>query len=142
MFKVFWNQHLYRFCSKTKINYYEILEVSPTASARQIKNNYHKLAKIYHPDVYKGKDTNKFKQIQEAYQILKNQLKRREYDQQTRGVKPNIPEEEMQKEETSAPDDSNNSDEKFSFKDYKSKTEGMRQEDFAQEYQDFMSKPL
>ena len=57
MFNFFRNNNLFRFCTKTKLNYYEILEVNPTATPRQIKNNYHKLAKIYHPDVYKGKDT-------------------------------------------------------------------------------------
>jgi curved DNA-binding protein CbpA len=39
-----------------------------------------RLAKIYHPDVYKGEDKNRFKKIMEAYSILKNPEKRRDYD--------------------------------------------------------------
>lgn len=43
-----------------KKTYYQILELPSNASVSAIKKNYYKLAKIYHPDVYKGKDHTRF----------------------------------------------------------------------------------
>lgn len=59
-------------------NYYEILGVSKDASIEEIKKVYRKLAIQYHPD--KGGDENKFKEIAEAYEILSDDNKRREYN--------------------------------------------------------------
>lgn len=54
-----------------KKNYYEILGVSKTASADEIKSAYRKLAKQYHPDINKAPEAqNKFKEINEAYEVL------------------------------------------------------------------------
>ena len=61
--------------------YYEILNVSKLASSDDIKQAYHKLAKIYHPDLKTG-DAEKFKLINEAYAVLYNGLSRKEYDKQ------------------------------------------------------------
>lgn len=61
-------------------NYYDILGVSKTASADEIKKAYRKLAHKYHPDK-DGGDEAKFKEVNEAYQILSNQEKRAQYDQ-------------------------------------------------------------
>lgn len=61
-------------------DYYEILGVSKTASAAEIKAAYHRLAHKYHPDK-EGGDEAKFKEINEAYQILSNPEKRQQYDQ-------------------------------------------------------------
>jgi len=47
--------------------------VPENATPTNIKKNYLKLAKIYHPDVYKGVDKNRFLKIQEAYKVLGNQ---------------------------------------------------------------------
>ena len=60
-------------------DYYKILGVSKDASADDIKNAYRNLAHKYHPD--KGGDAEKFKEINEAYQILSNKDKRSQYDQ-------------------------------------------------------------
>lgn len=61
------------------MNYYEILGVTKTASQEEIKKAFHKLAHKYHPD--KGGDEKKFKEINEAYQVLSDKQKRAQYDQ-------------------------------------------------------------
>lgn len=65
-----------------KKDYYEILGVSKTASESEIKSAFRRLAKQYHPDVNKeaGADE-KFKEIGEAYSVLSDQNKRKQYDQ-------------------------------------------------------------
>ncbi|MGI5897972.1 MAG: molecular chaperone DnaJ [Candidatus Dojkabacteria bacterium] len=65
-----------------KRDYYEVLGVSKSASAADIKKAYRKLVKKYHPDVNKERDAEeKFKEIQEAYEVLSNESKRSAYDQ-------------------------------------------------------------
>ncbi|MEE3392261.1 MAG: molecular chaperone DnaJ [Lachnospiraceae bacterium] len=66
-----------------KRDYYEVLGVNKDASASEIKSAYRKLAKKYHPDANPG-DKNaeeKFKEASEAYAILSDEDKRRQYDQ-------------------------------------------------------------
>lgn len=60
-------------------DYYQILGVSKTASEEEIKKAYRKLAHKYHPDK-PGGDEKKFKEINEAYQVLSNREKRAQYD--------------------------------------------------------------
>ena len=60
-------------------DYYKILGVSKSASEEEIRKSFHKLAHQYHPD--KGGDEKKFKEINEAYQVLSNKEKRSQYDQ-------------------------------------------------------------
>ncbi|MBI2049859.1 MAG: molecular chaperone DnaJ [Candidatus Staskawiczbacteria bacterium] len=61
------------------MDYYQVLGVSKSASEEEIKKAFHKLAHKYHPD--KGGDEKKFKEINEAYQVLSNKEKRNQYDQ-------------------------------------------------------------
>ena len=67
----------------TKRDYYEVLEVSRTASAEEIKKAYRKKAIQYHPDKNPGDKAaeEKFKEAAEAYEILGNEDKRKRYDQ-------------------------------------------------------------
>jgi molecular chaperone DnaJ len=67
----------------SKRDYYEILEVSKSASADEIKKAYRKLALKYHPDRNPGdkEAEEKFKEAAEAYEILSDQQKRQRYDQ-------------------------------------------------------------
>lgn len=63
-------------------DYYAILGVKKDASADDIKNAYRRLARKYHPDVSKEKDAEeKFKEMAEAYETLKDPEKRAAYDQ-------------------------------------------------------------
>ena len=63
------------------MDYYQILEVFPSASETDLKKSYLKLAKKYHPDIYRsGPNKDHFKKIQEAYAVLKNPVKRADYD--------------------------------------------------------------
>lgn len=61
-------------------NYYEVLGVKKDASADEIKKAYRKLAHKYHPDKGEGNDA-KFKEVNEAYQVLSDGEKRSQYDQ-------------------------------------------------------------
>jgi curved DNA-binding protein len=63
-------------------DYYEALEVPRTASAEDIRSAYRKLARKYHPDVNKEPGAeDRFKQISEAYEVLRDEEKRARYDQ-------------------------------------------------------------
>jgi len=63
-----------------KKNYYEILGVDKSASKEEIKKAFHKSAHKYHPDKNNG-DDKKFKEVNEAYQVLSDDQKRSRYDQ-------------------------------------------------------------
>ncbi|OQV14826.1 hypothetical protein BV898_10975 [Hypsibius exemplaris] len=78
--------------SSSRPNYYEILEVSNSATPEEIKSNYYRLAKLLHPDKGRGengvgtadtaapKADAAFQLIEEAYRILANMASRKLYD--------------------------------------------------------------
>ncbi|MBN3534436.1 molecular chaperone DnaJ [Mycoplasma procyoni] len=65
-----------------KRDYYEVLGISKNATEKEIKDAYRKLARQYHPDRNKEAGAEeKFKEVQEAYEILSDAQKRQQYDQ-------------------------------------------------------------
>ena len=69
-------------------NYYEVLGVAKTATAEEIRTVFRKKAREYHPDVAKDKvkGAEKFKELNEAYEVLSDPAKRAKYDQMGREV--------------------------------------------------------
>ena len=66
-------------------DYYQILEVPPTASASEVKTAYRAMSMKWHPDKNPGKDVmSKMQDINEAYAILKDEVKRQRYDNEYR----------------------------------------------------------
>ena len=64
-----------------KRDYYEVLGVGKDASSDAIKKAYRKMAKEHHPDVNDDNSSKKFREASEAYEVLGNDEKRRQYDQ-------------------------------------------------------------
>ncbi|XP_059186130.1 dnaJ homolog subfamily B member 9 [Centropristis striata] len=97
--------------SETSRNYYDTLNVEPTATDSQIKKAFRKLAVKHHPDKNKSGDAEKtFREIAEAYTVLSNKEKRKLYD--TEGH------ETFLKNEASVdPEDEHETDFHFSFED-------------------------
>ena len=69
-------------------NYYEVLGVAKTATAEEIRTVFRKKAREFHPDVAKDKvkGAEKFKELNEAYEVLSDPAKRAKYDQMGREV--------------------------------------------------------
>lgn len=111
---------------------YEILELKPSCSQRDIRKNYLRLAKAYHPDIYKGSDKDRFKQIKEAYDTLKLPEKRADYDNKL-NLTPNSDFSEQKTEE--------NPEETVPVANiYKDWEEEKRKMDYNTEYDKFMGK--
>jgi len=70
-------------------DYYKVMGVARDATEAQIKQAYRKLARKYHPDVSKEKDAEeRFKEVGEAYEVLRSPEKRAAYDQLGQGPRP------------------------------------------------------
>lgn len=66
-------------------SYYAILGISAMADAEEIKTAYRRLAKVYHPDHYAG-SSDIFRQVQEAYDVLGNAERRRQYERRVHKI--------------------------------------------------------
>jgi curved DNA-binding protein len=91
------------------IDYYNVLEVCPDCDVKILESAYHHLAKKYHPDHTRSKDTRKFNEVIEAYKILRDPDQRTKYDHlysQNMGYSFKSPSsDEIEMEETSALND-------------------------------------
>ena len=71
--------------STTPRDYYDVLGVSKTSSPDEIKKAYRRLARKYHPDLHQGSQKEemekKFKELNEAYEVVSDEDKRKKYDQ-------------------------------------------------------------
>jgi curved DNA-binding protein CbpA len=75
--------------SSSSADHYNTLNISPNASRKDIKHAYYKLSKQYHPDVNTDENAHvKFRQIQEAYDVLGDARLKAEYDQRFRSYNP------------------------------------------------------
>lgn len=63
-------------------NYYDLLEVSPSATLAEIRRSYHRLARLHHPDLNKQALDTHIKRLNQAYQTLRDSHKRAIYDAQ------------------------------------------------------------
>jgi curved DNA-binding protein CbpA len=64
-------------------SYFAILGISPDATADEIRSAYRRLVKEFHPDHYAG-ESDRFREVQEAYAVLGNSRKQREYERDIR----------------------------------------------------------
>jgi molecular chaperone DnaJ len=71
-------------------SYFAILGISPDATVDEIRSAFRRLAKEFHPDYYTG-DSKRFRDIQEAYAVLGNSRRRREYKHNIRKMPPKAP---------------------------------------------------
>jgi DnaJ-class molecular chaperone len=71
-------------------SYFAILGISPDATLDEIRSAYRRLVKEFHPDHYAG-NSERFRDIQEAYSVLGNRRRRHEYEQHIRKVSPKRP---------------------------------------------------
>lgn len=67
---------------KSTVNYYDLLQINPKAEIETIERVHRILASRYHPDNKQTGDPTRFRMITDAYQMLKDPVKRKEYDRQ------------------------------------------------------------
>ncbi|MGQ9837048.1 MAG: J domain-containing protein [Cyanobacteriota bacterium] len=73
------------------MDYYAILNVSPDADMEEVKQAFRQLARQFHPDVAGEGSRERFQQIRQAYQVLSDPERRRQYDAQRQSPPPSAP---------------------------------------------------
>lgn len=116
-------------------NYYEVLDVEPTATAEEIKQSRRLLRAAWHPDKFKGTGKTlaeeKFKDIEQAYDVLINPQKRAEYD---RGLA-----QRRRAEENQQQSEDQQRTQEFLFRDYSIIIANRISESFSQKYETDLS---
>ncbi len=69
------------------LDYYAILEVSSSATTTEVKKSYRRLARLHHPDLNQDALDTHIKRLNEAYEVLRDPMKRAAYDMQLREKK-------------------------------------------------------
>jgi curved DNA-binding protein CbpA len=69
------------------LDYYAILEISSSATTTEIKKSYRRLARLHHPDLNQDALDTHIKRLNEAYEVLRDPVKRAKYDTQCREKK-------------------------------------------------------
>lgn len=122
-------------------DYYAILGVTETCTFQELKSAYRKLARIYHPDIAgNSKDSvEKFKEINEAYEVLSNETKRANYDKMISYY--NYSSKKKNTNKTATEPDFKNTKKESKTKDER-KTSGINfnWEEFLSKYKDYTSK--
>ncbi|MGA2215549.1 MAG: J domain-containing protein, partial [Bryobacteraceae bacterium] len=67
---------------QSPVNYYDLLQINPRAEIETIERVYRILASRYHPDNQQTGDAERFRTLSDAYQLLRDPVKRKEYDRQ------------------------------------------------------------
>lgn len=131
---------------KAIVDHYKTLGVRRDAKMAEIKAKYKDLVKKYHPDVYKGPDSNFYKRVQDAYKVLASPKKRIEYDETLRPGKAESEKSEEQGEEGKAgwEDLGEEYKSKASAKDFYKDINSVnpKQMDVEKEHAEFFSKPI
>jgi curved DNA-binding protein CbpA len=73
------------------MNYYAVLGVDADADEKTIRSAFRALARRYHPDAGEGSSEAKFRQVLQAYEVLSNPVRRRQYDQSRAALKTRPP---------------------------------------------------
>lgn len=124
--------------SSPSVDHYEVLGIKRNASIREIQTSYRKLAKIYHPDKYQGSDKERFKLIQNAYEVLKSTKLRKEFDDSLSTGKPKSGP-SFPSEKPGSNESSHSQDMYYSFKRDKPKKKYQKW-DFKEEAKEFWAK--
>ena len=80
--RIFWGRFIHCSAYKLQLDYYKVLGLTSNATDKEIKRAYLQKCKDYHPDKHRGSKAmqSKFIEANEAYNVLSDEIKRREYD--------------------------------------------------------------
>lgn len=126
-----------------KQTYYQILDLPQNANQKKIKAQFYRLSKIYHPDVYKGAELEKYGNIIKAYSFLKDANKRAKYDREIQAHE-NFEKREVKESEEEKPENvdskwkdlNNNNDAKFSVEKMQIELENLKKKEITTNFEE------